>query len=93
MTPVASIDVKAPRVKETPVAMECKYLKTVDLFDIDGVKAQYAIILGQVVRIHIDDAFIENGMVDIARIRPIARLGYQDYSVVDSVFSMTRPTG
>lgn len=92
LTPVPSIDVKVPRVKETPVAMECKYLKTVDLFDVEGVKARYAIVIGQVVRIHIDDTFIEGGMVDIARIKPIARLGYHDYAAVDEVFAMTRPT-
>ncbi len=92
LTPVPSIEVAVPRVKESPVAMECKYLKTVDLSDVDGVKATYAIVLGQVIRIHIDDAFIEDGMVDITRIRPIARLGYRDYTVVDSVFSMARPT-
>lgn len=92
LTPVSSIDVQVPRVAESPVAMECKYLKTVDLTDVDGVKATYAIVIGQVVRIHIDDTFIEDGMVDIARIKPIARMGYRDYSVVESVFSMTRPS-
>jgi len=91
LTPAPSIEVKPPRVKESPVAMECKYLQTVKLFDVDGVKARYETIIGQVVRIHIDDAYIEGGMVDIARIKPIARLGYKDYAVVDEVFSMTRP--
>jgi flavin reductase (DIM6/NTAB) family NADH-FMN oxidoreductase RutF len=43
------------------------------------------------VNIHIDDAVIVDGMVDIDRIRPIARLGYMDYCVVDNIFSMLRP--
>lgn len=91
LTPEPSIDVKVPRVKESPVTMECKYLKSVALEDVDGVAARYGIVIGQVVRIHIDDAYIEGGMVDIARIKPIARLGYHDYAVVDEVFAMTRP--
>lgn len=91
LTPIPSIDVKVPRVKESPVTMECKYLKSVALEDVDGVAARYGIVIGQVVRIHIDDAYIEGGMVDIARIKPIARLGYHDYAVVDEVFAMTRP--
>ena len=93
LTPAPCIDVKVPRVKETPVAMECKYLKTVGLTDVDGNEARYSMVLGQVVRIHIDDAYIDGGMVDIARIRPIARLGYHDYAVVNEVFSMRRPQG
>lgn len=91
LTTAPSIDVKVPRVKESPVTMECKYLKSVALEDVDGVAARYGIVIGQVVRIHIDDAYIEGGMVDIARIKPIARLGYHDYAVVDEVFAMTRP--
>jgi hypothetical protein len=30
-------------------------------------------------------------MVDVARIKPIARLGYTHYAVIDEAFSMTRP--
>lgn len=91
LTPAPSIDVKVPRVKESPVAFECRYLKTVDLSDVDGVKGRYSIVLGQVVRIHIDDAYIKDGIVDVTRLRPVSRLGYRDYSVVDTLFSMTRP--
>jgi len=48
-------------------------------------------VLGEVVGIHIDDGLITAGMVDITRARPIARLGYMDYCVVDDVFEMLRP--
>ena len=48
-------------------------------------------MIGEVVNVHIDDALIVNGMVDIRRARPIARLGYMDYCVVDEVFAMMRP--
>jgi hypothetical protein len=44
-----------------------------------------------VVGIHIDDALITDGMVDITKARPIARLGYMDYSVVNEVFEIMRP--
>ena len=49
-------------------------------------------VIGQVVGIHIDEAFINNGIVDMAAMRPIARCGYMDYVVADSVFSLKRPT-
>jgi hypothetical protein len=44
-----------------------------------------------VIGVHIDDGLIAEGKVDILRCRPLARLGYMDYTVVDSVFAMDRP--
>ena len=51
--------------------------------------------IGQVVGIHIDDAFIHEGMVDTAAMKPIARAGYKDYFVADesTKFSIARPAG
>ena len=83
--------VKPPRVKRSPVHFECKYMKTVDLIGSDGKKNRSSIVIGEVVGIHIDDSLITDGMVDITRARPIARLGYMDYCVVDEVFEMLRP--
>ena len=88
---VPSRAVKPPRVKRSPVHLECRYLKTVDLIGSDGKKNRSSIVIGEVVGIHIDDSLIAGGMVDITRARPIARLGYMDYCVVDEVFEMLRP--
>jgi flavin reductase (DIM6/NTAB) family NADH-FMN oxidoreductase RutF len=49
------------------------------------------IVIGEVVGIHIDDALIKDQRVDIVSAQPIARLGYSEYTVVDSKFSMRRP--
>ena len=84
-------EVKPPRVARSPVALECKYYKTVELVSSDGTRNTSSVILGEVVGIHIDDALITDGMVDITKARPIARLGYMDYCVVDEVFEMMRP--
>ena len=54
----------------------------------------YCVVFGQVVGIHIKDEFITNdGQVDVGKMRPIGRLGYQDYAVVssDTIFTMQRP--
>lgn len=82
--------VKPPRVAASPVALECRHLKTVELPCDDPGRANYA-VFGQVIGIHIDDGLITDGKVDILRCRPLARLGYMDYTVVDSVFAMDRP--
>ena len=88
---VPSHKVKPPRVKRSPVHFECKYLQTVELFGSDGKQNRSSIIIGEVVGIHIDESLITDGKVDIRRARPIARLGYWDYCVVDEVFEMLRP--
>ncbi len=83
--------VKPPRVKASPVALECKLLQTVKLMDLEGNHSNRWLTIGQVVGVHIDDALIEDGLVDITRAKPISRLGYRDYAVIESVFAMVRP--
>jgi flavin reductase (DIM6/NTAB) family NADH-FMN oxidoreductase RutF len=88
---VPSRNVKPPRVKRSPVALECKYFKTIDLIGSDGKQNRSQIVIGEVVGIYIDDTVIVDGMVDITKMKPIARLGYMDYAVVEDFFSMARP--
>ena len=50
------------------------------------------IIIGRVIGIHIsDDALTSQGLIDVIKIRPIARLGYYDYTSVESIFEMIIP--
>ena len=90
LTPAPCKLVKPPRVAESPVAFECKYYKTLSLPGLDGAEGNL-VVIGEVIGIHIDDAYIADGRVDTAKLRPIARLGYMEYAVVDAVFSMDRP--
>ncbi len=90
LTPVPSELVKPPRVKESPVHLECTYLQTVEL-PCDKPEQSNLVVFGQVIGIHIDDSIISDGMIDMNVFKPIARLGYFDYSVVDNVFTMRRP--
>ena len=92
LTPAPSRLVKPPRVAESPCALECKLLKIVGLDDIDGKPTDRHVVFGQVVGVHIDDRFIKDGLLDTAALKPIARCGYDQYAVVESVFSMTRPS-
>ena len=64
--------------------------KTVDLVQANGKKSINSLVIGEVVNVHIDDAVIIDGNIDMARIRPIARLGYMDYTSVDNIFTMHR---
>ena len=85
--------VDVPRVAEAPVHLECRYIKTTELPG-DTANDVYCVIFGQVVGINIKDEFITgDGEVDVGKMQPIARLGYQDYAVVnsDTIFTMQRP--
>jgi len=84
--------VKPPRVARSPVVLECKYSKTVELMSFDGKKNPSSVVIGEVVGVHIDDSVIVNGRVDVTQMKPIARLGYMDYCVVDRLFSIQRPS-
>jgi hypothetical protein len=49
------------------------------------------VVFGQVVGVHIDERYIRNGLLDTAAMKPIARGGYHDYSVLTESFTMRRP--
>lgn len=90
----ASRMVKPPRVKDAPCALECKWLQTIRLPDLDGRVTDRYVVFGQVVGVYIDDAFIKDGRLDTAAMRPIARAGYSDYfvSTPETRFSLKRPS-
>lgn len=84
----ASVFVKPPRVKGAPAALECRYWKSVEL---PGGAHVGTLVIGAVIGIYIDDRFIKDGRVDSGAMRPLGRLGYSEYTVVDTVFRMRRP--
>lgn len=92
LTPAPCRYVKAPRVAESPLALECKYWKTIELPIEPGHEAHPgSMVIGNVVGVHIDDAILKNGRVDVAAFQPVARLGYSEYTTVTDVWAMRRP--
>jgi flavin reductase (DIM6/NTAB) family NADH-FMN oxidoreductase RutF len=83
--------VRPPRVAASPAAFECRVTEMVKLKDLDGSDSGRRLVLGRVVGIHVDPRFVRDGRVDTAAMRPIARGGYDEYSVVERVFTMPRP--
>ncbi len=91
VTKAPSIRVKAFRVAESPVQFECRYHQTLRLPG-NGLMGTVDVVIGRVVLIHIrDDVIGADGRLDILKIRPLARLGYYDYTTVDSLFEMVIP--
>jgi flavin reductase (DIM6/NTAB) family NADH-FMN oxidoreductase RutF len=83
--------VKPPRVAAAAAALECRWVKSVPLVTADGEPMPGAIVIGEVVGIYIDDAVIVDGRIDLSARRAISRLGYMEYGVLDTIFSMQRP--
>ena len=83
--------VKPFRVAESPVHLECRYHQTLRLPG-KGKMGTVDVVIGEVLSVHIKDDFImPDGKLDILKIRPIGRLGYYDYTCVDSIFEMIIP--
>jgi flavin reductase (DIM6/NTAB) family NADH-FMN oxidoreductase RutF len=89
LAPAASVKVAPPRVATTPLAMECVVDRIVPLPSSE--RTTNSMVIGRVVLIHLADDVVVDGMIDPVRMRPLARLGYHDYSVIDKVFSLLRP--
>jgi flavin reductase (DIM6/NTAB) family NADH-FMN oxidoreductase RutF len=88
LTPVPSDLVKPPRVAESHVNMECRLLYTVSLSSlINGGN----IVLGEVVRFHIDDAITSNFRIDPDKLRAVGRMGGSTYTRTRDRFDMIRP--
>jgi flavin reductase (DIM6/NTAB) family NADH-FMN oxidoreductase RutF len=86
--------VRAPRVKRSPAALECKLSDIITLKTHQGQEVDRFMAIGEVVGIYIDDDYItKDGFFDLVKARTIARCGYQDYTEVDSLFAITRPPG
>ena len=83
--------VKPPRVKAAPIHLECRYHATVDL-PCGTPGSRNALVLGRVIGIHISDDLLTDGRVDMDKLKPIARLGYLDYTRIDTVFTMEWPS-
>lgn len=85
--------VKPRRVKGSPVQFECRLTQKLE---VPGRTPESGalILVGRVVGIHIaEDALRPDGLLDVARLKPLARMGYRDYTCVDRVFDLSEFDG
>lgn len=94
-----SLRVKPPRVAQSPAAFECRVWQILPLPAPParpgaGTPPEgYTMVIGEVLAVYIDDAYVADGIVDTGRMQPLARLGYMDYDTVTpaTMFSLDRP--
>lgn len=83
--------VAPPRIEGVAAALECKKTDIIELKNVEGNTTNHHMVIGQVIGIHIDDAFIKDGRFDIEKASPLTRLGYMDYQKFGEVFELQRP--
>ena len=49
------------------------------------------VVIGEVVGVHIREEHLTDGILDVLSYNPVARMGYMDYTTVDSTYSMNMP--
>ena len=89
LTPVPSGLVRPPRVLESHVNMECKLMQIVEA---SSKPWGGNIVIGEVVRFHVDDTVLDGEYIDPAKLRAIGRMGGAEYSRTRDRFEMIRPT-
>jgi flavin reductase (DIM6/NTAB) family NADH-FMN oxidoreductase RutF len=88
LTPIPSDLVKAPRVAESHVNMECRLLYAIE---VSGLPGGGTLVLGEVIRFHIDDAYFHNYRIDPDKLRAIGRMAGNSYTRTLDRFDMIRP--
>jgi flavin reductase (DIM6/NTAB) family NADH-FMN oxidoreductase RutF len=88
LTAVPSDLIKVPRVKESHVNMECRLMQVVE---VSTRPRGGSLVIGEVVRFHIDDAIVHDFKIDPDKLRAVARMGGDEYSRTRDRFSMHRP--
>jgi flavin reductase (DIM6/NTAB) family NADH-FMN oxidoreductase RutF len=89
LTPVDSVKVKAPRVLESPINMECKLLQVVNFGNEIG---SGSLVLGEVVQMHVRDDVYFDGKIDPDMLRAVARMAGSSYATTRDRFELVRPT-
>tara|TARA_B100000686_G_scaffold346976_1_gene434687 strand:+ start:1417 stop:2043 length:627 start_codon:yes stop_codon:yes gene_type:complete len=82
--------VKPPRIKTAPIHLECTYYDTIEL-PRGSTGRGNRVCMGNVIGVHISDTVMKDGFVDVMSFKPMARLGYMDYTTVDNVLTLLRP--
>lgn len=95
LEPAPSQRIRPPWVRGAPAALECRLWRIIELPPPapDQPERSHRLVIGEVVAIHVDDAFIRDGRVDTGAMRVLSRLGYMDYGVLEAatIFEMNRP--
>jgi flavin reductase (DIM6/NTAB) family NADH-FMN oxidoreductase RutF len=88
LTKAKSICVKAPRIAESKVQLECELFELLDFGDHPGAGS---LVIGKVVHVHVQDELFDKGRILTEGLKPIGRLAGQMFTnPLANTFEMTR---
>ena len=87
LTAAPSEMVRAPRVAESPVNMECRLNQVVSI----GEGGGHALVIGEIILMHIRDDIINGHRINHQRLKPVGRLAGNMYCNTHDVYEMVRP--
>jgi flavin reductase (DIM6/NTAB) family NADH-FMN oxidoreductase RutF len=87
LTPLASTRVAPDRIAESPVHIECRLERMLALGE-----QPIDVVIGRCLCLHVDETVIAaDGGIDARKLRPLGRLGRDEYSIVQDVIRYARP--
>ena len=88
LTAVPGVKVKAPRVLEAPINMECRVTQILKIGN-----GPHSLVIGEVVCFHLRDDIYDarTGRIDQGRLMPVGRLAGHQYAHIHDIFEMKRP--
>jgi len=89
LTPVESVKISVPGVKEAKIRMECSLEHSLELGSLDTTGCDF--IIGKVVQFHIKNEIYENGRIDPRGLAAVSRLAGNNYAKIGEVFEIERP--
>lgn len=89
LTPVESVKVSVPGVKEAKIRMECLLEHSLELGGVDSPGCD--LLIGRIVQFHIENDLYDKGRIDPRGLAAVSRLAGTNYAKIGELFSMERP--
>lgn len=89
LTPVESVKISVPGVKEAKVRMECVIEHSLELGGLESPGCD--LIIGRVIQFHIENDLYENGRIDPRGLAAVSRLAGANYAKIGEIFEIERP--
>ncbi|MCZ0701699.1 flavin reductase (DIM6/NTAB) family NADH-FMN oxidoreductase RutF [Natronobacillus azotifigens] len=88
LTPIPSEKIHVPGIKEAKIRMECRLEQAIEI----GREAPSAdLIIGEIVRFHIDNNIYQDGRIDASKLAAVSRLAGNNYAKIGEIFALERP--
>ena len=84
------VTTSVPRLKESPISIECNLFKILPLPDDNG-EIPSVLVIAKAKHVHIKDKYIVEGRISTHDMGLITRLGYDEYSTINTVWKMPKP--